>query len=209
MLKLKILAKHIFILMLFDIAYVGITSPMAIESMLLKVTVLSSILLVFIPPYLFRKTLLLIFLEKIMVVYLSGSMSLNVSYLVTLILWSGIVGLYLYLFSTELKEAYFNPAFSRYDLTPVSSSVSGKLDNNSSFYVTSISEKGFFASVNNSVRTLKGPVAGVINLFDECHDFKGEIVYSTKSGCGVKVVLNKNWYKLYTRVEKSRCLDFS
>ena len=37
--------------------------------------------------------------------------------------------------------------FSRFDLAPASSSVLGELDDNSSFYVTNISEKGFFASV--------------------------------------------------------------
>ena len=124
-------------------------------------------------------------------------------------MWSGFVGLYLYLFSTELKEAYFNPAFSKFDLTPSNNSVAGKLDDNSSFYVTNLSEKGFFASMNFASKPTKGHIRGVINLYDESHSFDGEVVYSIKSGCGVKVVLNKNWYKLYTRVEKSRCLGLS
>ena len=95
MLKLKILAKHIFILMLFDIAFVGITSPSSVESILLKVTVVSPILLVFIPVSFLRKALFSNSFRKVLVVYLSSSISLDVSYLVTLILWSGLL-VYIY-----------------------------------------------------------------------------------------------------------------
>jgi len=134
---------------------------------------------------------------------------LETSFFIKITMWLCFLILYLFHLLQENLEAYYNPRFQREDLNLKSYHVTGSLAGNpqEKFIVTNISENGFYAVFDELNKAINIEFKAVVFISGEEYQVLGRVVERKYSGMGVKVVIDDNWNKLYSKVKKLKILD--
>ena len=120
------------------------------------------------------------------------------------LIYLGFFSTYFYLLVEEIQEAYFNPNYSKNDLSLKNNLIKGFINFEKSqlkMIVTNISARGIFIYLENPTY-IKGKVDGIVSFKTAKIAFSGNVVFSDGCGVGVKVDKNLNWDNLYKSLVK-------
>ena len=206
--NLKFYLTHFLILLLFNYLFLNLLGKINNLYFLYILIALDTSFLI-IERFSFIFGLSCMAIIKLLIIIYYGEIALETSVIIYLTIFIGFYVSYLYQLYLECCEAYYNPKFSKYDLSLKSYSLLGETDQNYKFYVTNLTEKGFYASFVDEVDLKKQKnFKGQLKLMNDSYSISGKFVHKTEVGFGVKVVFSENWDKLYLRTQKLRILDF-
>ena len=166
---------------------------------------------VFAMPIQWRKVFLFFFVcQKLSLLAYLFIIAPSTSLFIKSSIWIGVVVLYLYYLYIELREAYFLPLYSPFDLRNHSYEIDGIIEHGEEeikFHVTNISERGFFCRLAEPNKGKLNLIKGRIRLIDSFFNFTGAVIINKKEGIGVKVDNSEIWDKLYSKVTKLGYLE--
>ena len=209
MLRIKFYSLQVVIIVLFDLLFVGLFDEMVLASPVTWFLILVNFLFFIISGYFAKLGIFFLFLQKLsLILYVTNGL-VETSGMLKLTAWLGFFCLYAYYFLLESNEAYLNPNYSEHDLSLKSYQLSGVTNSGDifNFVVTNISENGFYGVTENNKLSIGKVFDGVIDLVGQKYTLKGRVVKTKNSGFGVKVVINKNWDKLYTKAKRLKTMD--
>jgi hypothetical protein len=209
MLRIKFYSLQVVIIVLFDLLFIGLFDEMVLASLVTWFLILVNFLFFIISGYFAKLGIFFLFLQKLSIILYVTNGLLETSGMLKLTAWLGFFWFYAYYYLLESNEAYLNPNYSEHDLSLKSYQLSGGTSSGDifNFVVTNISENGFYGVTENNNVSIGKVFDGVINLLGEKYTLKGRVVKTKNSGFGVKVVINENWDKLYSKAKRLKTMD--
>lgn len=148
-------------------------------------------------------------MAKIVVFLNFENIAINTNILIKITAWIGFFTLYCFHLFNENAEAYFNPSFGPEDLNLRSYQLSGNSlgPDSFNFFITNISGNGFYATSDSLIKFQNVDFKSKVVIEGEVYTVSGKIVGRKKDGFGVRVTIDKNWDKLYSKVKKLKILE--